>query len=221
MNTLLITVLSILMLFSASINGQAINTLKGQYPNFQTQSYNGSWFIVPVNKTVVPSLVRSYSLLSLQNNPPFPGFYEQGKHPVMVIRGGCINDIHMGAFYLDSILQGGFLIRYVDGTGDGVSPCTYSYDSFVSGFVPSKPEIFDAGYLPLLTVLAAIAASLFFGTTVYYGLFDPNNSAYEATSDGFLQNKLQTGVPNFDRLFSGIPFLIFPTQSSMRNSRPS
>lgn len=158
----------LLLSLSSRVNGQAkLNSLAATYPNLQTMSVNGTWFIALVDIAAATAMVQpSYNLLTISaDDPYFPGVSQQGKHPIMITPGSYDNDIRMGDLRVDHLLQGGITVLYVDGTKDGKSPCQYAYRTFDGGLPPSKlatPLAVPQYYLHILNYSSSIQLRLWF-----------------------------------------------------------
>ncbi|KAL9107666.1 MAG: hypothetical protein Q9227_007473 [Pyrenula ochraceoflavens] len=151
---------------------QGPNTLAPEYPNQRTENVNGTWFILPLPKTVVQSAV-SWPLLSppLSDQTLFPNGFPSDSHPVLCM-SAYMNDIRMSVLQIQNLFGGGCTIPYVDRLKDGKSAFQASARQWVGG----------ANGNDLMGVVPAEVGTGE-GSTLTTAQFVPNNAAYSSISN--------------------------------------
>ncbi|KAL8768199.1 MAG: hypothetical protein Q9209_005508 [Squamulea sp. 1 TL-2023] len=99
----------------------------------RTTCYNATWFILPVPKASVQSLVP-YPLITppFSDKPIFLNNFPPNTHPV-VVATGYQNDIRMVNLEIPSLLGGNVYIPYTDYLRDGKTPFQYAVKNYIGG----------------------------------------------------------------------------------------
>lgn len=152
--------------YTAFANAQAgPNTLYATYPLDQTQSINGTYTVIAMNKTLVASLVYPKKLVDIQ---PDANLYPQGfpadTHPVTVF-GGYDGSIKQAGLEINFLMQARIEIPCVDQLGDGKT----CFRKQLSVYLGGENGQLASGLVP------ATAASLVVGTSARPGMFDPTD----------------------------------------------
>lgn len=117
---------------------QAPNTVASSFPKDRTESYNGSYFFVPVADEKLEELTKPYKLVPLPTSDKslFPNGYPAGTHPVLVY-AGYGNDIRQTIAgvpaYIPNLLSAQVNIPYVDRLGDGKTPFSRTVAGYIAG----------------------------------------------------------------------------------------
>lgn len=93
------------------------------YPSERTMSNNGTYFLVPMNRTAVEAAVAPYKLtaLPLDDETLFPSGFPAGMHPVLVSSSLGANIQMLGLLSIPKFLINGMVyIPFVDRLGTGV-----------------------------------------------------------------------------------------------------
>ncbi|KAL9585611.1 MAG: hypothetical protein Q9212_001433 [Teloschistes hypoglaucus] len=127
-----------------------------------------AWFIVPVPKATVQSLVFPYQLITPPVSDPslFPTGFPAGMHPV-VVSTGYQNDIRMLNLDIKALFSGGVAVPYVDYLGDQKTPFNFLVQGYIGGINGNDLE----------AVVPTTVGNLE-GTTLLVATFSPNNDAY-------------------------------------------
>ncbi|KAL8788633.1 MAG: hypothetical protein Q9213_001561 [Squamulea squamosa] len=133
----------------------------------RTTCYNATWFILPVPKASVQSLVP-YPLITppFSDKSLFPTGFPPNTHPVIVATG-YQNDIRMINLQIPSLLGGNVYVPYTDYLGDGKTPFQYAVQNYIGG-------VNDQDVQALVPSLVGTLE----GTTIFVANFAPNDDAY-------------------------------------------
>ncbi|KAL8706614.1 MAG: hypothetical protein Q9201_000361 [Fulgogasparrea decipioides] len=131
-------------------------------------AYSLAWFIVPVPKSAVESLVKPYSLITppFSDKTLFPTGFPANSHPV-VVATGYQNDIRMANLQITALLGANIVVPYTDRLNDGKRPFNFPVQNYIGGV--NGQDIM--GVVPALVGTAE-------GTNIFVASFAPNNDAY-------------------------------------------
>ncbi|KAL8730117.1 MAG: hypothetical protein Q9166_004316 [cf. Caloplaca sp. 2 TL-2023] len=164
------------------------NTLAFYNPNLRTTCYNATWFILPVPKASVQSIVK-YPLLTppFADKSLFPTGFPANTHPVLVATG-FQNDIRMANLQIPFLLGGNIYVPYTDRLKDGKTPFNYAVQNYIGGVDGKDVQ----GLVPSLVGTLE-------GTTIFVASFAPNNDAYAPIASNpneFTAQVKQVIIPN-------------------------
>ncbi|KAL2061204.1 hypothetical protein VTL71DRAFT_7477 [Oculimacula yallundae] len=165
---------------------QGPNTVAKNNRSLRTQADNGTFFIIPIDTTVVQKSVP-YPLLPVptQDASLFPRGFPQGKHPVLV-SSLYTSDIRMGPLQIKSLMTGLVYVLFVDLLKDGKTAFQYPVSSIIGGTDGQN----------FMGVVPALVSTLVGGNTVLPGQFVPDTAAYSQISSGEYSSQGKVGVPN-------------------------
>ncbi|KAL9118298.1 MAG: hypothetical protein Q9187_005159 [Circinaria calcarea] len=125
--------LEVLLCGLAAARPQGPNTVAVNNPNLRTMSQNSTWFIIPIPKAAVQSVVP-YSLLPVPTSDAslFPSGFPDNAHPVLV-SSGYSNDIRMGPLQISSLMVANTIVPYVDRLRDGKTPFQSAVRNWIGG----------------------------------------------------------------------------------------
>ncbi|CAO1602148.1 hypothetical protein XANCAGTX0491_005779 [Xanthoria calcicola] len=148
-------------------NPECPNTLAIYNPTLRTTCYNATWFILPVPKATVQSLVP-YPLITPPFNDKslFPTGFPPNTHPI-VVSSGYQNDIRMGLLQIESLLGASVYVPYADYLRNGKTAFQYAIQNYIGGVNGKDVQ----------ALVPALVGSLG-GTTIFVADFNPNNDAY-------------------------------------------
>ncbi|KAI4270847.1 MAG: hypothetical protein L6R38_007004 [Xanthoria sp. 2 TBL-2021] len=148
-------------------NPECPNTLAFYNPSLRTTCYNATWFILPIPKASVQSLVP-YPLITppFSDKSLFPTGFPPNTHPV-VVSTGYQNDIRMGPLQIESLLGASVYVPYTDRLRDGRTPFQYAVQIYIGGVNGKDVQ----------ALVPSLVGSLG-GSTIFVASFDPNNDAY-------------------------------------------
>ncbi|KAL8690312.1 MAG: hypothetical protein Q9224_004432, partial [Gallowayella concinna] len=151
-------------------------------------SHIQAWFIIPVPKTSVQSIVP-FPLLTppFSDKSLFPTGFPANSHPV-VVATGYQNDIRMFNLQIKALFSGNIYVPYTDRLRDGKTPFQYPVRNYIGGVDGQD----------LMGVVPSLVGT-FEGTTIYLATFAPNNDAYAPIASNpneFTAQVKQVIVPN-------------------------
>ncbi|KAI7537473.1 hypothetical protein KC331_g10906 [Hortaea werneckii] len=169
---------------------QAPNTLARYNPNMRTASYNATFGIISVPKSVAQDLVPDYDLLPVpQDDSLFPNGFPEDQHPILVTNG-FQNDIRITVvlpLQIKALLSAQYSVPYVDRLGNGKDAFQYQLNNYIGG-------IDGQNTMSLVPALVGSAT----GTPAVPATFDPNDQAYNVYPTGEYSSLVkQIGVFNF------------------------
>ncbi|KAG7008238.1 hypothetical protein G7Y79_00006g018580 [Physcia stellaris] len=181
--TTLFTIVGLLGSFASAqvaANPNCPNTLAIYNPNLRTQCSNATWFIIPVTKTAVQSLVP-FPLLPLPTSDKtlFPSGFPAGKHPVL-LSSGYVNDIRMINLQIAALKQGSISVPFVDRLKDGKTAFNYPLQNYIGGTQNNLQAV-----IPTLVGTAE-------GTNIMVATITPLDNAYAPISSN--PNEFSTEV---------------------------
>ncbi|KAI7219818.1 hypothetical protein KC333_g2710 [Hortaea werneckii] len=168
---------------------QAPNTLARYNPNMRTASYNATFGILSVPKSVAQDLVPGYDLLPVpQDDSLFPNGFPEDQHPILVTNG-LQNDIRITVvlpLQIKALLSAQYSVPYVDRLGNGKDAFQYQLNNYIGG-------IDGQNTMSLVPALVGSAT----GTPAVPATFDPNDKAYNVYPTGEYSSLVkQIGVFN-------------------------
>ncbi|KAL8834864.1 MAG: hypothetical protein Q9170_003564 [Blastenia crenularia] len=185
-----LVILGFVSLFAALVdsNPACPNTLAVYNPNLRTACYNATWFIVPVSKSSVQSVVP-HPLLTppFSDKTLFPKGFPANAFPVFVATG-YQNDIRMSALQIPALMAGSIYVPYTDRLKDGKTPFNYPVQNYIGGV--NGQDV--GGVVPSLVGTAE-------GTNIFVARFAPDNDAYAPIASNpneFSAEVKQVIVPN-------------------------
>ncbi|KAL8720652.1 MAG: hypothetical protein Q9225_002522 [Loekoesia sp. 1 TL-2023] len=162
-------ILSFVTLFAALVvgNPECPNTLAFYNPNLRSACYNATWFILPIAKSSVQSLVP-FPLLTppFSDKTLFPKGFPANTHPV-VVATGYQNDIRMANLQIQALMAGNIYVPYTDRLKNGKDAFNHPVQNYIGGVNGKDIE----GVVPSLVGTAE-------GTNIVLSSFAPNNDAY-------------------------------------------
>ncbi|KAL8669186.1 MAG: hypothetical protein Q9168_006210 [Polycauliona sp. 1 TL-2023] len=174
-------------------NPDCPNLLAFYNPNLRTTCYNATWFIVPVPKASVQSLVPLYPLLTppFADKTIFPTGFPANTHPV-IVNTGYQNDIRMADLKIDALLSAAVSIPYVDRLRDGKTPFQAAVQNYIGGVNDDETTAY------LQSLIPSLVGSLG-GSTIFPATFAPKTDAYAQVSSNpttYTARVSQVIVPN-------------------------
>ncbi|KAL8995264.1 MAG: hypothetical protein Q9169_004970 [Polycauliona sp. 2 TL-2023] len=172
---------------------ECANTLAQYNPAMRTTCYNATWFIIPVPKADVQSLVPLYPLLTppFTDRTLFPTGFPANAHPV-VVNTGYQNDIRMANLKIDALLSAAVSIPYVDRLRDGKTPFQATVQNYIGGVNDDQTTAY------LNSLIPSIVGTLG-GSTIFPATFAPKDDAYAPIASNpttFTARVSQVIVPN-------------------------
>ncbi|KAL9601635.1 MAG: hypothetical protein Q9219_002355 [cf. Caloplaca sp. 3 TL-2023] len=148
-------------------NPECPNVLAFYNPNIRSTCYNATWFIIPIDKASVQSVVP-YPLITppFSDTSLFPKGFPANTHPVL-FSTGYQNDIRMFNLQIKALLSGSIYVPYTDRLKNGKTPFNYPVKNYIGGVNGQDVN----GAVPSLVATLG-------GTTVLVATFAPNNDAY-------------------------------------------
>ncbi|KAL9051789.1 MAG: hypothetical protein Q9206_004565 [Seirophora lacunosa] len=168
------------------------NTLAFNNPNLRTSCNNATWFILPVPRSSVQSLVP-YPLVTppFSDRSLFPTDFPANSHPV-VVTIGYQNDIRMANLQIPALVGASIYVPYTDRLRDGRTPFNYAVQNYIGGVAGNVLQADVEALVP-----SAVATLT--GTPVIVGFFDPNDDAYSPVASNpneFVAQVKKEIVPN-------------------------
>lgn len=155
------------------------NTIAQFNPANRTMSFNGTFCIVPIPKSVVRS-ITGYDPLDVSESvlPSFPA----DMHPLL-FQGGYQNDIRMTALnavplQIAGLTQASLLVPYTDVTGDGRTPVSVPVSYYIGGT--------DGKFLEAIVPSIVAGVPLFEGTNIAPATIVPDTAAVQPLPGGSL-----------------------------------
>ncbi|KAL8688400.1 MAG: hypothetical protein Q9218_005679 [Villophora microphyllina] len=185
----LISLLGCINLLASAVlgNPQCPNTLAVYNPNLRTMCSNETWFILPVAKASVASLVKPYTLITppFSDKTLFPQGFPAGAHPVLV-SSGYSNDIRMFFLGITALNTGAIIIPYTDRLKDSKTPFNYNVQTYIGG-------VDGQNVMGLVPALVGSAE----GNNCFVAEFAPDSDAYAPIAPGEFSAEIkQVIVPN-------------------------
>lgn len=163
---------------SVTIAQAGPNTLAVNNPANRTTSFNSTYCILPVPKTIIEKITKGYKPLDVPT-AILPGFPE-GMHP-LIVEGGYQKDIRMTALNLvplqiPSLMQGAILVPFADVSKDGKTPFNAPVNYYIGGT--------NGNDLAALVPAIVGAVPLFEGTVIAPAQVVPDTAAVQSLPGG-------------------------------------